>query len=82
VPYGRVVEQGRLRAPDDIRAAFEAAGVDLDRPVITSCGSGVTAAVLWLALDAVGRPPAALYDGSWAEWGSRADCPVVTEPLD
>jgi thiosulfate/3-mercaptopyruvate sulfurtransferase len=47
--------------------------------VITSCGSGVTAAILWLALDAIGKPPAALFDGSWTEWASRADLPVATE---
>jgi thiosulfate/3-mercaptopyruvate sulfurtransferase len=59
-----------------IEQAFTAAGVDLDKPIITSCGSGVTAAILTLALESVGRPPKGLYDGSWSEWGSRPDLPV------
>lgn len=80
VPFGAVVQDGRLASPETIKAAFEAGGVDLDKPVITSCGSGVSAAILWLAMDAVGRQPAGLYDGSWAEWGGREDCPVVTGP--
>jgi thiosulfate/3-mercaptopyruvate sulfurtransferase len=57
---------------------FEAAGVDLAKPVITTCGSGVTAAILTLGLTLVGHNRNALYDGSWSEWGSHSDTPVET----
>jgi thiosulfate/3-mercaptopyruvate sulfurtransferase len=79
LPFTEVVADGRLADRATIAAAVEAAGIDPDRPVITSCGSGVTAAVLWLALDAIGRPPVALYDGSWVEWGSRDDLAVAVD---
>jgi len=76
LPYAEVVSDGSLADQATITAAVQAAGIDPTRPVITSCGSGVTAAILWLALDRIGYPPVALYDGSYSEWGSRADVPV------
>jgi thiosulfate/3-mercaptopyruvate sulfurtransferase len=77
VPFGEVLQDGRLAAPEKIAAAFGKAGVDLDRPVVTSCGSGVTASILSFAIDALGKQPSRVYDGSWSEWGARPDTPVV-----
>jgi thiosulfate/3-mercaptopyruvate sulfurtransferase len=70
--------QGRLVAPDRIRQIFEDAGVDLSSPVVTTCGSGITAAVLLFALARIGKEDVSLYDGSWADWGARPDAPIST----
>jgi thiosulfate/3-mercaptopyruvate sulfurtransferase len=69
---------GTLKSPDEIKAVFQTAGIDLSKPVITSCGSGITAAILSLGLTLTGARDHALYDGSWTEWGGDADNPVVT----
>ena len=76
VPYDRLLEKGRLGSREHIEAAFRQGGVDLDKPIITSCGSGLTAAILTLALETIGKTPQGLYDGSWSEWGSRPDLAV------
>ena len=78
VPVGTLSENGELKSLDSLREIFANAGVDLKKPVVTSCGSGVTAAVITLALTSLGHEDNRLYDGSWSEWGSRKDTPVVT----
>lgn len=81
VPWGDLVNpDGTLKPAEALRSAFENAGVDLARPIVTSCGSGVSAALLALALARLGRGDVAVYDGSWTEWAGRADTPVVTGP--
>jgi thiosulfate/3-mercaptopyruvate sulfurtransferase len=80
LPYANLIENGRLKSPDRLAAAFSTAGVDLERPVITSCGSGISAAILNLALATLGKDQTSLYDGSWAEWGAKLDHPVATGP--
>ena len=71
-------EDGTMKDEAGLRAAFAAGGVDLDKPAITTCGSGVTAAILYLALERLGKSDLSLYDGSWAEWGSYPDLKVAT----
>ena len=78
VPFQTLLEEGRLKDATGLADTFAAAGIDVARPVITSCGSGVTAAVLTLALATLGAEGGALYDGSWTEWGGRPELPVVT----
>jgi thiosulfate/3-mercaptopyruvate sulfurtransferase len=79
LPYETLYRpDGTLKPPDELRTVMTSAGVDLDRPIVTSCGSGVTASVLALALFQLGRPDAAVYDGSWSDWGARTDTPTET----
>lgn len=67
---------GKMKSVEETKAVFEAAGVDLSRPVITTCGSGISAAILMLALARIGHRKTSLYDGSWVEWGAYPDLPV------
>ena len=77
LPYETLYrEDGTLRSPQELGGALRRAGVDLGKPVVTTCGSGVTASVLALALYLVGRSDVAVYDGSWSEWGGRPDTPI------
>jgi len=79
VPYTELLNDDRtMKDPDSLRAVFAAAGVDMTKPVITSCGSGVTAAMINLALERIGKTDHALYDGSWTEWGASPTLPVAT----
>jgi thiosulfate/3-mercaptopyruvate sulfurtransferase len=81
LPWGELLTaDGTMKAQAEIRARFEAAGVDLTAPIVSTCGSGVTAATLALGLARLGRDDVAVYDGSWTEWGGRSDTPVVTGP--
>jgi len=78
VPFGLLSDSGKLKSMSELRKVLESSGLDLNKPVITTCGSGVTAAVITLALHSVGHRDNRLYDGSWSEWGGRDDTPIST----
>jgi thiosulfate/3-mercaptopyruvate sulfurtransferase len=78
MPVTQLTENGRLKSLPELRAALEGAGIDLTQPVVTSCGSGITAAIITLSLASIGHDDHTLYDGSWTEWGGLSDTPVVT----
>lgn len=80
VPFAELVKDGRLVPREQLAAAFAAGGVDVAKPAITTCGSGLTAAILVFALDALGNKKTSVYDGSWTEWGAREDLPVAAGP--
>ncbi|MCJ2050738.1 3-mercaptopyruvate sulfurtransferase [Methylobacterium sp. J-070] len=76
--YAALQRDGRMKSPEELAAAFAESGVDPDRQIVTTCGSGVTAAIIALALETMGRPARGLYDGSWSEWGADPARAVAT----
>lgn len=79
VPYSLLADEGKFKSNEEIIGIFTAAGIDPLAPLVTTCGSGVTAAVLTLALQGLGNENVRLYDGSWSEWGSLTDTPVIAD---
>lgn len=79
IAFSSLSRDGHMVGKDELRALLEGAGLDLSKPIVTSCGSGVSAAIISLALETVGHDDNRLYDGSWAEWGSLPDTPVVKD---
>ena len=80
LPFGELVQDGRLRPREELRDAFEQRGLKLEQPITTTCGSGVTAAVLALGLELAGAKHVSLYDGSWAEYASQPDAEIIGTP--
>ncbi|MBB3382378.1 MULTISPECIES: 3-mercaptopyruvate sulfurtransferase [unclassified Rhizobium] len=78
LPSGVFATNGKFKSLPELRETIEKAGIDLEKPVVTTCGSGITAAIITLALESLGHGDNKLYDGSWSEWGSREDTPIVT----
>ncbi|UVC11201.1 3-mercaptopyruvate sulfurtransferase [Rhizobium sp. TH2] len=78
LPSGIFAENGKFKSLPELRKTIEASGIDLSKPIVTSCGSGITAAIITLALTSLGHADNTLYDGSWTEWGGLDDTPVVT----
>ncbi|QRM37354.1 3-mercaptopyruvate sulfurtransferase [Rhizobium rhizogenes] len=78
LPSGVFAVNGKFKSLPELRETIEKAGIDLEKPVVTTCGSGITAAIITLALESLGHDANRLYDGSWSEWGSRPDTPIVT----
>jgi thiosulfate/3-mercaptopyruvate sulfurtransferase len=76
-PFMELAVDGKMKSPEELRAYFAAKGVDLSKPCTTSCGSGVTAAVVSLALELAGAETLSLYDGSWAEYAQRPEAVIV-----
>jgi thiosulfate/3-mercaptopyruvate sulfurtransferase len=76
IPFTELVEEGRLKPADELRSLFAAKGVDIERPTTTTCGSGVTAAVIALGLEVAGAKQVSLYDGSWAEYAARPEAVI------
>jgi thiosulfate/3-mercaptopyruvate sulfurtransferase len=82
LPANAFSENGRFKDLSSLRKVINEAGIDLDEPVVTTCGSGVTAAIITLALESLGHKNNALFDGSWSQWGSRDDTEIVTGPAE
>jgi thiosulfate/3-mercaptopyruvate sulfurtransferase len=80
LPFSLLLDNGRMKSPEQLNAVLAQADIDPSKPVITSCGSGVSAAIITLALTVAGHKAGALYDGSWAEWGKPDGPAIATGP--